>query len=94
MKLVKFRATNFRSVEDSGDVEVSGTLCLVGKNEAGKSAILYALNGFNPHPSTLFEYDVERDYPRRHLQEYRERHNGREATVITTEWRLEEGELE
>ena len=94
MKLVKFRVTNFRSVEDSGDVEVSGTLCLVGKNEAGKSAVLYALNGFNPHPSTPFEYDVERDYPRRHLQEYRERHNGREATVITTEWRLEEGELE
>lgn len=94
MKLTKFRVTNFRSVEDSGDVEVNGTLCLVGKNEAGKSAILYALNGFNPHPSTPFKYDVERDYPRRHLQEYNERHSDGEATVIKTEWLLEEDELQ
>ncbi|MDH7802418.1 MULTISPECIES: ATP-dependent endonuclease [unclassified Rhizobium] len=94
MKLRKFRVTNFRSIEDSGDVDVNGTLCLVGKNEAGKSAILYALNGFNPHSSTPFQYDVERDYPRRHLQDYRERHKGGDATVITTEWMLEESELE
>ncbi|MEQ9143329.1 MAG: AAA family ATPase [Parvibaculaceae bacterium] len=92
MKLTKFRITNFRSIEDSGDVEVDGTLCLVGKNEAGKSAILYALNGLNPHPSTPFNYDVERDYPRRHLQEYAERHDG-EAVVIRTEWELEKKEI-
>ncbi|CAN7428648.1 ATP-dependent nuclease [Brucella pseudogrignonensis] len=92
MRLNKFRVTNFRSVEDSGDVDVNGTLCLVGKNEAGKSAILYALNGFNAHPSSPFQYDIERDYPRRHLQQYKELHGEKSAVVISTEWKIEEPE--
>ena len=94
MKLRKFRVTNFRSVEDSGEVDVSGTLCLVGKNEAGKSAILYALNGLNPHAATPFTYVVERDYPRRQLQEYKDRHGGEEAVVILSEWQIETPEME
>ena len=38
MKLVKARVQNYRSVEDSGEFEVGEMTCLVGKNEAGKTA--------------------------------------------------------
>ena len=43
MKLKSFRVTNFQSVFDSGPVDTGEITCLVGKNEAGKSAILKAL---------------------------------------------------
>jgi len=92
MKLVKARVTNFRSVEDSGEFEVGNVLCLVGKNEAGKSAILQALAGLNPHPSTPIVFDRERDYPRRFLAEYDTRHEGKEACVVWSQWQLSEGQ--
>src|SRR4051794_27346516 len=94
MRLKKVRVTNFRSVEDSGEFSVDQSTCLVGKNEAGKTSILYALNRLNPHPSTPFEYDVERDYPRRFLAEYDERHPDGGATVVTTTWELDASQLE
>ena len=43
MKLVKARVTNFRSAEDTGEFRLDHVTCLVGKNEAGKSAVLIAL---------------------------------------------------
>ena len=70
MKLGKIRVTNFRSVEDSGEFDIHQVLCLVGKNEAGKTAILQALAGLHPHAAMPVSFDVERDYPRRHLTEY------------------------
>lgn len=48
MKLVKARIRNFRSAEDSGTFDVGELTCLVGKNEAGKTAILTALFGTRP----------------------------------------------
>jgi energy-coupling factor transporter ATP-binding protein EcfA2 len=88
MKLSKVRLTNFRSIEDSGEFDVGQLLCLVGKNEAGKTAIEQALAGLNPHPSTLISYDLERDFPRRFLADYEELHPERAATVVTTKWTL------
>src|SRR5437879_11469019 len=88
MKLTKVRVTNFRSVEDSGEFDLKQVLCLVGKNEAGKTAIAQALAGLNPHPSTPVAYDLERDYPRRWLTEYKSRHGENQAVVVTTEWAL------
>lgn len=88
MKLLSFQVTNYRSVEDSGVVDADQMLCLVGKNEAGKTAILQALTGLNPHPSTPRSFDKETDYPRRHLQEYDNRHGGENATVIKTIWEI------
>ncbi len=94
MKLLSARITNFRSVEDSGDLTLDQVTCLVGKNEAGKTAICTALAGFNPHPSTPIEYDVERDYPRRHLNDYDSRHPDKKAEIITTKWKLEDAEVD
>jgi AAA15 family ATPase/GTPase len=39
MKLIKVRVQNYRSVEDSGEFEIGDLTCLVGKNEAGKTAL-------------------------------------------------------
>ncbi|WP_423414838.1 AAA family ATPase [Hyphomicrobium sp. B1] len=94
MRLESFHVTNFRSVEDSGPVKVGDEICLVGKNEAGKTAILNALCGLNPHPSTPFKFDKEQHYPRRHLNDYETRHPNAQAAVITTTWALEPAEQE
>lgn len=83
------RVTNFRSAEDSGTFGVEQVTCLVGKNEAGKSAVLLALAALNPHPETPAVLDKERDYPRRHLTQYEVRHADGDAVAVTTTWRLE-----
>jgi energy-coupling factor transporter ATP-binding protein EcfA2 len=93
MLLKKAQITNFRSAEDSGEFSLDQVTCLVGKNEAGKSAILLALGALNPHPSTPLAFDKERDYPRRHLTAYEARHKDGEAIVVTTTWELEAPEL-
>lgn len=88
MKLVKAHITNFRSVEDSEPFDLEQVTCLVGKNEAGKSAILMALAALNPHPATPLLLDRERDYPRRYLTQYAARHGGKEAVAVSTTWQL------
>jgi ABC-type branched-subunit amino acid transport system ATPase component len=40
MKLTSVRVTNYRNIIDSGEVEIGPSTCLVGKNEAGKTAFL------------------------------------------------------
>ncbi|MCR9175281.1 MAG: ATP-binding protein [Alphaproteobacteria bacterium] len=93
MELKSLRIQNFRSVEDSGEFTVEHLTCLVGKNEAGKTAVLQAIAGLNPHPATPFAYELERDYPKRYLARYRERHDGKEAEIIRSVWELSEGEI-
>ncbi len=90
MKLKTACITNFRSVEDSGEFEIDDRVtCLVGKNEAGKSAILTALAALNPHPVTPVVLNRVEDYPRRHLTKYDERHPDGEAVVVLTTWELD-----
>lgn len=94
MKLIDVHIQNFRSVEDSGKFKVDHLTCLVGKNEAGKTAILQAIAGLNSDPATPFEYDVERDYPKRYLARYKERHPEQDAIVIETTWELSDLQLD
>lgn len=89
MILKKARVTNFRSVEDSGEFDIDDITCMVGKNEAGKTAILTAIAGFESHPSSPIEFDVERDYPRRGLNDYENIHSEEDAIVVTLKWELE-----
>ena len=48
MKLTKVRITNFQSIHDSTEFDIADVTCLVGKNEAGKTALLKALYRLNP----------------------------------------------
>jgi len=86
MKLVSAQITNFRSIEDSNKFEIGDLTCLVGKNEAGKTAILQAFYGISPFAS--FVYDKTRDYPRRHLSRFNDRHLDGTSKVIETHWIL------
>ena len=94
MQLQTVHVTNFRSAEDSEEFNVERVTCLVGKNEAGKSAILLALAALNPHKATPATLDKERDYPRRSLTQYDEKHTNGDAIAITTKWKLEKTEIE
>jgi recombinational DNA repair ATPase RecF len=63
VRLERFRVRKFRNVLDSGDITVKPDVtCLVGMNEAGKTAILAALHRLNPVGSEGFH--EQRDYPR------------------------------
>lgn len=91
MKLVKAQVLNFRSIEDSTEFEVGDLTCLVGKNESGKTAVLESLHGVNPTDG--FIYDQTRDYPRRYLTRYDERHPDGESEVAVTQWTLDDGDV-
>ena len=86
MRLTKARVQNFRSIDDSGEFAISDLTCLVGKNEAGKTALLQALLGINS--VSKFTYNKVRDYPRRYLNRYDERHPTGVSLVVTTDWQL------
>lgn len=91
MKLVGARVTNFRSVEDSNKFKIDDLTCLVGKNESGKTAVLEALYGLNPFGG--FKYDKTRDYPRRYLTRFDERHPEGESTIVETQWKLTDEDI-
>src|SRR3569833_4165353 len=91
MKLSKKQVTNFRSVEDSGVFEIGDMTCLEGKNEAGKTAILKAIHGVGPLDK--FTYDRTRDYPRRYLSKFDERHSNGQSVVARTWWRLDDEDV-
>ncbi|ASS53264.1 OLD family endonuclease [Rhizobium leguminosarum bv. viciae] len=64
MKLFKARVQNYRSVRDTGEFAVEDVkTILVGPNEAGKTAVLQALQRLKP-PSDLKPLNALRDYPR------------------------------
>jgi predicted ATP-dependent endonuclease of OLD family len=95
MKLVRAQVQNYRSVEDSTPFVINdGTTCLVGKNESGKTALLTALYRLNPTIPTDASFDRQRDYPRRYLADYEERHPHEDAVVVRTWWTLDDAELE
>ena len=64
MFLKKVQVKKYRSIRDTGwfDVEQTKTI-LVGPNEAGKTALLEALQRINPPPG-IRGFDPLRDYPR------------------------------
>lgn len=94
MNLKSVHVTYFRSVDDSGAFDLAPVTCLVGKNEAGKSAILLALAALNPHGATPVLLDRERDYPRRLLTQYDETHSDNDAVAISTKWELTDFEVQ
>jgi predicted ATP-dependent endonuclease of OLD family len=92
MKLTKARVQNYRSIEDSEEFDIGDLTCLVGKNEAGKTALLSALRVLNPSDSQPFELDETIDYPRRFASRYDDRHDDGKAEVIRAWWTLEKAD--
>ncbi|MEL6107038.1 MAG: AAA family ATPase [Planctomycetota bacterium] len=64
MRLVRARVTNYRSIIDSGLVELeTDKTILVGPNEAGKTVFLQAIQQLE-RPAGVKGFDALRDYPR------------------------------
>ena len=89
MKLIKAHTTHYRSILDSNPVEIGQTTCLVGKNEAGKTAFLKSLEGLRSTDPAFKVYGKTENYPRRHLADYDSRHKDGEARIIHTEWAMD-----
>lgn len=70
MKLLRYKVTNFRSVEDSGWIECDDVTTLVGINESGKTNLLLALWKLNP--TSNGEIDILHDLPVSKLSTMRE----------------------
>jgi predicted ATP-dependent endonuclease of OLD family len=93
MQLLAFRVTKFRNIIDSGPVPVDPSVtCLVGKNEAGKSALLEALYLFNPAYDEAFT--VEDQYPRWMVVSDRRAGDITEHAPITVTLRCDDSDLE
>ncbi|WP_182525848.1 ATP-dependent nuclease [Nocardioides dongkuii] len=67
MRLVAFRVQDYKRIEDIGWVDCRDLTVLVGKNEAGKSAVLRGLSKLNPSDGE--EYDGLKEYPRRRFSD-------------------------
>jgi AAA15 family ATPase/GTPase len=96
MKLKKIRVHEFKSIMDSNDVDITDITCLVGKNEAGKTAFLEALYKLNPIVPEHARFDVVEEYPRAHIGDYMadvELKKRDAAQVIQAWFSLEEKEL-
>jgi len=83
MELKSFRVRNFRSINDSGEIDVSRITALLGRNESGKSNILRALHSLNPADGFKALFPIK-DFPRhRKLSECNDN-----TTVLDSTWRL------
>lgn len=87
MRLVKFHVTNYRSVNDSGPIEVAKRTALVGRNESGKTNLLQALESLNP-PDKPEALSFAKDFPReRSRDDYAD-----SLPVVETLWELSNSE--
>jgi len=90
MRLVRARIQNYRSIEDSGWVEIESDLTsLVGKNESGKTAFLQALFRLNPIEQATYDEIV--DYPSRLTRQRKDTEGA--IPVCTAEFELAEDEI-
>lgn len=73
MKLTRVELHDYKSIRNSNPFSIEEDVtCLVGKNEAGKTAILQAIYRLNPIEDTTVPYDVVEDYPRSEVEDYRQ----------------------
>src|SRR6266853_2577699 len=97
MKLRTVQVKEFRSIWDSNPFQVDRVACLVGKNEAGKTAILEALYRLNPIIENDGEFNVTYDYPKSEVENYQqdmESKRRQPAEVISVTVDLEKSEIE
>lgn len=94
MKLIEAHATNYRNIIDADPFEIGQTACLVGKNEAGKSAFLKALEGIRSTDPAFTDYGKITNYPRRMFADYKSEHGDDEARVMLTRWKLEPADIQ
>lgn len=96
MKLSSARVREFKSIWDSEPFSVNQVTCLVGKNEAGKTALLHALYRLNPIVPADGNFDPTEDYPRSEVEDYLqaiEQKTKPQAQVVEATFTLEPHEI-
>jgi hypothetical protein len=91
MQLTSVRIKNFKSIDDTGPFGADKVTCLIGKNEAGKSAVLEALYRLNPVEAGVSF--TEFDYPRRRIGRLRDGQRWKAEGCVYTTWQLTEDDL-
>ena len=97
MKLAKVCVTDFQSVHDSTEFDIGDVTCLVGKNEAGKTALLQAMYRLRPIVDTDVGYSVTDDFPRRDVADYEheiEEEKRKHAVVARLTYELDEADAD
>lgn len=91
LRLIKARVQNYRSIVDSGEIDVEKLkTILVGPNEAGKTVLLKAIQQLKK-PEDIPGFDYLRDYPRSLLNDIQKGIIKTSAiTVVTGYFELEE----
>ncbi len=69
MRLKRYHVWNFRSVDDSGPIEVDDVTALIGTNESGKTNLLLPL--WKLKPAKDGEISPMADFPRKRFNDYR-----------------------
>ena len=97
MKLKIFQVREFRSVWNSEPINLEDVTCLVGKNEAGKTALLQALYRTNPIVPEDSKFDITYDYPKRKVEDYRfavENEGKPHTVVVERKYELEDDDMD
>lgn len=71
MELIKFKVSNFKTIEESEWITTDNITCLVGENEAGKTNVLTALLKLKPADKNV-KINLISDYPRHKYTEDRD----------------------
>ncbi len=87
MRLERFRVTRYRSVKDSGWIEVGARSVLVGRNESGKTNLLMALRTLDASQAKQ-PISVSRDFP----ADLARTDHSDDQDVVTTVWALSDEE--
>jgi hypothetical protein len=93
LRLVRARVQNYKSILDSGWVDMDDITCLVGKNESGKTAFLQALEKVNPVQTDHADFNHVYDYPTSRYTAYKREHHDKPAEVVTAEFEIEQDTL-
>ena len=91
MKLTKAEIANFKSIENSGEFAVDQVTCLVGKNEAGKTAVLDALYKINPVETNKAQF-TQFEFPRRRIKRDYEGDEWKNEDAVKTTWNVDQSD--
>ncbi len=97
MKLTDIEITHYKSIRRSNRIEIGDVPCFVGKNEAGKTALLKAVYRLNPIVPEHDTFDVTDDYPRSDVEDYHQQVEAGDiepTIVIKATYAIESNEIQ
>ena len=93
MEPTELRVQSYRSLDDTGWVELDDLTCLVGRNESGKTAFMRAVEKLNPAYGDD-GYVPYAEYPREEWAEYSDQHEENPEVVASGRFRLDDDDID